>query len=126
MSIWYNLCMKAMIRHVLEQDDNVLFGYLFGSVAKGDAASNSDVDIAVFMTDSTFDARLNLHHLLQKTLHKEIDLVVLNDVKNIYLLESIIFGGIMLKDHAGRLDYEVRKQHEIIDFKTFRKRIDAA
>jgi predicted nucleotidyltransferase len=118
--------MEAIIRRILEREGNVVFGYLFGSVAKGDVTNMSDVDIAVYLIDTGLDARLELHHTLQKALHKEIDLVILNDIKNVYLIESIIFDGIVVKDHPNRLEYEVRKQHEIIDFKMFRKRIDAA
>jgi len=118
--------MKATITKILDNDSNVLFGYLFGSYAKGDATQKSDVDIAVYLQDVSLDARLGLHHTLQKALHKEVDLIVLNETRNIYLLEEIIYHGILLKDHSMREEYEVRKQHEIIDFKVFRKIIDAA
>ena len=118
--------MKETIQQILKTDNNVYFGYLFGSYAKGDATVRSDIDIAVYLDDISLDARLSLHHALQKGLHKEIDLVILNTTRNVYLLEAIIYHGILLKDHEMRPEYEVQKQHEIIDFKVFRKIIDAA
>ncbi len=118
----YNHPMKAIIQDILNSDSNVRFGYLFGSYAKEEETPNSDVDIAVYLEDTSLDAQLSLHHALQK----EVDLIILNTTHNIYLLESIIYRGILLKDHEMRPEYEVRKQHEIIDFKVFRKIIDAA
>ncbi len=121
----YNHRMKEAIRSVLEADSNVLFAYLFGSYADGNASDKSDVDLAVYLSDTSLDARLSLHHTLQKRLGKEIDLVVLNTVRNLYLLESILDKGMLLKDHEMRPEYEVCKQHDIIDFKVFRNIIDA-
>ena len=118
--------MKTALSNILDRYHTVQFAYLFGSYADGTQHENSDVDIAVYMEDSSLDARLALHHELQKTLQKEIDLVVLNDVKNIYLLEGILSQGIVLKEHEERAYYEVMKHHEIIDFKNFRRYIDAA
>ena len=122
----YNHPMKATIQDILNANSNVRFGYLFGSYATGEATPNSDVDIAVYLENTSLDAQLSLHHALQKVLQKEVDLIILNTTHNIYLLESIIYHGILLKDHEMRPEYEVRKQHEIIDFKVFRKIIDAA
>jgi len=118
--------MKETIASLLATDDNVLFAYLFGSYSDGSADESSDVDIAVYVEDTDIQKRLHLHHLLQKTLRKEVDLIVLNETKNIYLLESILDQGIVLKDHPERIDFELRKEHEIKDFKVFRKYIDAA
>ena len=120
----YNQSMKENIVSVLSSDSNVMFAYLFGSYGNGSADYTSDVDIAVFVKDTNMDKRLALHHLLQKTLRKDVDLVILNEVKNIYLLEAILDQGILLKDHPKRIDFELRKEHEIKDFKAFRKYID--
>ena len=70
----------------------MIFGYLFGSHAAGDAAPDSDLDIALFLRDDSLDVRLGLIHRLQKELKKEIDLVVLSDIKNIFLLMDSNFA----------------------------------
>ncbi len=113
------------IREILAKDENVRFGYLFGSYADGTFDGCSDVDIAVFCERDDLDMRLGLHHRLQKFLRKEVDLICLNRVKNLFLLESIL-DGILLKDHKERPYYEVMKRHEIIDYKLFKSMIDAA
>ncbi len=43
-----------------------------------------------------------------------------------YLLEAIITKGIVLKDADERALFEVEKNHAIIDFKNFKRYIDAA
>lgn len=118
--------MENQLKHILNLDNNVRFAYLFGSYAKGDFTDKSDVDIAVYLYDDNLDAKLTLHHKLETYLQKNVDIVYLNDVKNIYLLESIITEGILIKDDEERAMFEVKKQHEIIDFKNFKKYIDAA
>ena len=118
--------MKKKINSILSADDNVEFAYLFGSYADGSAEDSSDIDIAVYLQDLDIDMRLDLHHKLQKALHKDIDLVILNEAKNIYLLKSILYQDIVLKDHPKRTDFELKKEHEIKDFLAFRNYIDAA
>ena len=118
--------MKSKLSNILAPNDTVLFAYLFGSYAEGIQREDSDIDIAVYLNDTSLDARLSLHHSLEKKLSKEVDLVVLNEVKNIYLLEAILRKGLLLKEHELRAFFEVEKNHEIIDFKQFKRYIDAA
>lgn len=118
--------MKNKLENILNLDKNIHFAYLFGSYAKGDFTDKSDVDIAVYLYDDNLDTKLTLHHKLEASLQKNVDIVYLNDVKNIYLLEVIITQGILIKDGVERAMFEVKKQHEVIDFKSFKKYIDAA
>ncbi|CAA6817947.1 MAG: Unknown protein [uncultured Sulfurovum sp.] len=118
--------MKNKIKSFLSSQDEVQFAYLFGSYAKGDHTNKSDVDIAVYLRDTSLDSRLEVHHALEVLLKKKVDLVVLNDVKNMYLLEAILRDGILLKDADERAFFEVEKNHAIIDFKNFKRYIDAA
>ena len=118
--------MKKELESLLAQESNVKFAYLFGSRAAGKARESSDVDVTIFFYDDDFEKVLDLHHRLQKRLKKEIDLLNLNRAKNLYLLESVLNEGVVVKDHEDRPYYEVCKQHEIIDFKTFQKIIHAA
>ena len=118
--------MKTKLSNILQTNKTVKFAYLFGSYAEDTQTEKSDIDIAVYLSDSSLGMRLELHHQLEKALKKNVDLVVLNEVKNIYLLENILHKGIVLVDHESRVFFEVQKQHEIIDFKHFRRYIDAA
>jgi predicted nucleotidyltransferase len=118
--------MKNIIESILSVRDDVLFAYLFGSYARNEERESSDVDVAVYLKDISLDARLEIHHALEAALKKSVDLVVLNSVKNMYLLESILNEGIVIKDADGRPLFEVEKNLDIIDFRNFKKYIDAA
>ena len=110
----------------LNTNKNVLFAYLFGSYANGSQNDKSDVDIALFLDNVSLDEQLQINYELSKLLKKDVDLVILNSVKNIYLLEDILLHSKVIKDDQNRFDFELKKQHEILDFKAFRKVMDAA
>jgi len=115
-----------LLKIELSKYSNIEFGYLFGSYADGSFTNKSDVDIALFLNNCSFDTELELHFKLSKTLNKDVDLVILNKAKNLYLLDDIFQKGLVLKDSEKRIDYEIRKQHQIFDYKEFKRRIGAA
>ncbi len=118
--------LKDILINELKKFDNVLFCYLFGSYATNGQTSMSDIDIAVYLKDTSLDSQLELTYKLSKIFKQDIDLVVLNDVKNIYLLENILSESIVVKDSEDRIDFELIKEHDILDYKAFKKYIDAA
>jgi len=110
----------------LQKRKEVLFAYLFGSRVSGKADSHSDYDIAVYLDTDDLDTRLSLIVDLSRTIGGEVDLLVLNKAKNLYLLDELLRKNILLKDHELRQDFEWKKEHEILDFKAFKRMIDAA
>ena len=118
--------MKNIIESLLSVQDTVSFAYLFGSYARDEQRENSDVDIAVYLKDTSLDSRLEVHHALEVALKRDVDLLLLNNVKNMYLLESILKEGIVIKDSDERPLFEVEKNLAMIDFKNFKRYIDAA
>ncbi|WP_421716471.1 type VII toxin-antitoxin system MntA family adenylyltransferase antitoxin [Arcobacter arenosus] len=116
---------KKLIEYLKNKSD-VKFGYLFGSYAHNKYTDNSDLDIALFLENYSLDTQLEISFELSKILKLEVDLVILNHIKNIYLLEDILNNGILIKDNEQRIDFELIKEHDILDFKAFRKLIDAA
>jgi uncharacterized protein len=69
------------ITTALEAVPEIVFAYLFGSRAAGNAHAASDVDVAVYVRDvvDPIEERLRLLGLLDRALHIDtIDLVVLN------------------------------------------------
>jgi len=124
---------KALIpftQKLLSQMDEIQFAYLFGSYAKGDYNQRSDIDIAVYLKKqyNDFDTKLKIHHKLEVSLHKKIDLIILNSAKNFNLLENIFNDGIIIKDSQGdsRIMYELDREHEIKDYKEFKKLLHVA
>ncbi|MBD3792275.1 MAG: nucleotidyltransferase domain-containing protein [Campylobacterales bacterium] len=118
--------MKKQLKDLLKNNTLVSFAYLFGSYARGDAIERSDVDVAVYLVDPSFDNRLRIHHDLAAALNKEVDVVVLNDVKNMYLLKDILDEGVVVKESDERDFFEVKKYHEILDFLAFKRLYDVA
>ena len=105
----------------------VVFAYLFGSVARGEASPLSDVDIAIYLAEenraSFFDLKLALHADISRALKRnDVDLVVLNTIRNEMLTADVIRNGVVIfdRDTEAREDYEIKRLHESIDFKTHR------
>ena len=118
--------MKNILKEKLKSMDSIEFAYLFGSYAKEEQKEESDVDIAVFLKQNNLDVRLQLSYELSKLLKKDVDLLVLNDVKNLFLLEAVFREGKLLKDSQQRVDFELVKEHDILDYKEFKRAINAA
>ncbi len=54
---------------------------IFGSYARGDETSQSDVDVLVRFSKIQFDSYMSVYYLLQKITGKRIDLVIESDLK---------------------------------------------
>lgn len=108
----------------------VAVAYLFGSSANGQAGPNSDIDLAVLLhtggVDADFEVRLELYADCCRALKRnDIDVVVLNRTRNLFLLESVVREGkVLFEDDAElREEYEVRVMHDFIDFREHRMRV---
>ena len=110
----------------LDSIENILFAYLFGSYSKNEQTQKSDIDIAIYLDTYSLDTELQITYELSKLLKKNVDITILNKVKNTFLLESIFKDGIVLKDNELRTDFELIKQHDILDYKAFKRYVNAA
>ncbi len=115
------------VKLILQNDTNVEFAYIFGSYADNTFTDRSDVDVAVYFKEYNFDIHLSLSFRISQATTKDTDLVVLNKAKNLYLLDDILRKGVLLKDDEDkRIDFELLKHHQILDYKEFKKSINAA
>ena len=120
---------KTDITNVIKKHHHkIIFGYLFGSQAKGLANESSDIDIAIFVNpelkDSFFDIKIDFYMEMSRTLKRnDIDIVILNQCKNLILANEIISHGFLIYDSNEelRLDYEQKILHSAIDFKYQRR-----
>ncbi len=62
------------IRNSLEKDPNVIFAYLFGSVARGTTHRFSDIDIAVYLKDASTEKFLELLSYIPDDIPFEVDI----------------------------------------------------
>ncbi len=118
------------LKNILNTFEEVEFAYLFGSFTSGEFNERSDIDVAVYLKKDLnfFDTKLAIHHQLEIDLQRDIDLIVLNQIKNFDLLKDILDKGVLLKDSANdvRVMFELDKHHEILDYKAFQRMIDVA
>jgi predicted nucleotidyltransferase len=110
--------------------DKVEFAYVFGSAAGKEVYPLSDIDIAVYISQFAgaylTDLRLDIYADLCRTLRRnDVDLVILNTAKNLILLDNITRQGIVIfeRNSALREEFELRVQHQAIDFRTQRRAI---
>ena len=116
---------KTVILHVLEQFPQVKIAYLFGSAARAQLTSTSDIDVAVAAdTKLPLETRLAIATRLSKTLHREVDLVDLQDVTGEILQQSLCKGTqILQKDTSLHADLIKRLWFDQADMMPYRRRI---
>jgi uncharacterized protein len=101
--------------------------YLFGSLARGTARPDSDVDVGVLYVDApppgleglAFHLEADLERLLRRPVH----LIVLNRAP-VDLTQRVLRDGCLLLDHdrSRRIRFEVRTRQEFWDLEPFLQR----
>jgi len=106
----------------------VVVAYLFGSKSRGVETSQSDIDIAVLLSEppeNMLDFYLNLIDKLSKILGDSIDLIVLNTARPLLRHQVIRYGKIIYsRDWRARVEFEARAEKEYMDFYRSRERYD--
>jgi len=112
--------------HYLRARQDVVFAYLFGSVAQGRETHLSDIDIAVYLKDQEFaDKRMEiLGDLIDILKTDKLDLVILNTAP-LSLKMKIVQTKKLLADNTPhfRHDFESRTIRSFFDFSKIEKRI---
>lgn len=116
--------MNSRIRQVLGRYDGMRLAILFGSLAKGRATAESDLDLAVLMeAPLSADTKMTLIGDLSQAIGRPVDLVDLR-MAGEPLLGQVLKHGTRLLGSDG--DYaELLKRHlfEEADFMPYRRRI---
>ena len=111
------------IRDYLYNRNEVIFAYLYGSLAQGKENKLSDIDIAIYIEESkkpesgTFGYRSELITGLQTLSEREVDLVILNEV-SLSLSVSILKNGKLLftKSEKLRIGFHKDIMRKYLDF----------
>jgi predicted nucleotidyltransferase len=116
---------KTAILHVLEQFPQVKIAYLFGSAAHGQLTGMSDIDVAVAAeTKLPLESRLTLATEISKALHREVDLIDLQDVAGEILQQSLCQGtNLLQKDASLHARLIKRLWFDQADLMPYRRRI---
>lgn len=115
------------LRELLRDERDVAFAYLFGSFAKDRPRSASDVDVAVFFTESVApDERssraLALEAALERALGRPAQVVPLNDAP-LDLARNVLGHGVsvLTRDEAARRAFYVETGRRYYDMASARE-----
>lgn len=108
------------IAKTLEQDPDVSMAFLFGSYAKGNARSNSDLDIAVFLKEPyTMETIQKIWGQIESLSNKDVDLIILNTAPASLCWSAIRGIKLYIKDQRQYLEYMLDCSNEAEDFQEF-------
>jgi predicted nucleotidyltransferase len=118
-------CVQRAILRVLVQFPQVHIAYLFGSAVGNRLTSTSDIDIAVVAdTRLPLETRLTLAAQMAQALHREVDLIDLQDVTGEILQHSLCQGTKLLqKDTRVHADLIKRLWFDQSDMMPYRRRL---
>ena len=108
------------------QHENFLLVFLFGSIARGFGADESDVDIAIMFERVPDLFELNdLRDQLSRCAGKEVDLITLNTASPIIKMQVLRYGLLIKKVERDYNEFFVSTVREYSDLKYVRKEIEA-
>jgi uncharacterized protein len=114
------LDLAGLTAYLTGQSD-VLAAYLYGSVARGQANSLSDVDVAVLLTadldqEALLERQVSLMADLACFADREVQVTVLNDAAPHFAYEVLRDGRLLCEpDPAARIAFEVRAMKRYFD-----------
>jgi len=124
---------KTALHTYFAAQEEVVFAYLFGSVARGQAGPLSDVDVAVLAQEgldsrTLFDLRLRLlGDLMQQLGTESVDVVIMNQAP-LALNYRVFRDGVQLycRNRQRRVLYQADIVSRYLDFKPFLERYEHA
>lgn len=116
---------KKKLIEALQSDKEICGAILFGSEAKKMANYESDIDIALLYNagkkPSSWDL-LQFQQNLTDLMHRQVDLVVLNDASPIIAMQAIKNGiPLFIRDQKAYQKFEIRLITDYADLKILRE-----
>lgn len=112
------------IKEIIKKHGEIVFAYLYGSLAKGKVRRDSDVDIGVFLEkdfkkDAFYEAKLALE-IEKETELRNVEIVVLNEKSLRFLNQVLRYGKLIIsKNEKERVKFETTVTKSYIDFKPY-------
>jgi len=114
-----------ILREEMDRKPNILFSYLYGSYAYDIIHSESDIDVAVYITPSEMNEYLKmekriLSSLIDKIHTDKIDLRIINTLQLILQYQILKEGiPILIKDEQARVDFETQVMIRFFELKPY-------
>lgn len=108
-----NQPLKEKLTDTLEQQDDIVLAFLYGSAAAGRETSQSDLDIATLHKGRPSREQVEaVKDELEKTSGKEVDLLLLNDASPIICMQVLKKGIPLIRRGSayGRVLYPNRQR----------------
>ncbi len=107
---------------ILKDEDNILFAYLYGSIATDRFTEDSDIDIGIYCSEKVYDNLYpeRLSSKLEKGFDRDFDVRILND-RNLIFLHQVLKNGELLfsKDDRKRVEFETEVYDRYLDMKYY-------
>jgi predicted nucleotidyltransferase len=122
---------KKSLKSILENDIDVIFASLFGSMAKNNMRYGSDIDIAIYFKNAPALYEIgNLNLKIEEVFNHKIDLIELNNLDKInpVLAYAVISEGILILNKDEKIFNEFKKSvlMRYLDFKPTNDLINTA
>ncbi|MGI1691783.1 type VII toxin-antitoxin system MntA family adenylyltransferase antitoxin [Thermoanaerobacter uzonensis] len=105
------------LKEFFKNKENIVMAFLFGSVAKGKATKESDIDIAVYLKEYDEKFVYGLWNELEDLLKRDVDLIVLNIANATVAWEALRGKKIIINDHDFYINYMLEVSMEAEDFR---------
>lgn len=118
----------SQLRLALRTEPNVRFALLFGSAARGDDTSSSDIDLLVEMRDHSVARRADLELKLERVAGRRVEVIALEDARsNPLLLAEAAREGRVIVDRDERwpgfsAEFERFEQRAGTDYRSRKRR----
>jgi len=120
-----NLYNIPQIRDFLEKQSDIKLVWVFGSVAKGDAGFDSDIDIAITTNNQlTADRKAELISGIALIASRPVDLIDLNAADPVLMRQVLRKGKIIINKDSRFLAEMIKKYlFAMTDWQPYRERI---
>jgi predicted nucleotidyltransferase len=114
------------LREVLERFPEVRLAAAFGSVARGDDRSGSDVDMALLLSPDVPEVRKRLEAELRRATGREIDFVYLDTAPPLLRFEVARDGALLVGLRDDWVDFRTRAMIDWWDWEPTARMIEEA
>lgn len=116
------------LKTLFKGEEQVLVAYLFGSQVRNIQTLQSDIDIAVLLSETPqklLGYYLYLVNRLSKLLGNNVDLIILNTSPPLLKFQVIKYGKVIYSQNEEvRIKFETKAQSEFLDFSIALARYD--